>query len=414
MPITGNGWELHVNRLGMQRSGGFVRTIGTYQVYLDGQPVADLAGFMCERPGPGDNSRPGNGKRIEAGRYPLWTQYGKYRSTGYSTDTAVPGKSPMPGIRLEATGRRVGILIHPAHPPTLYLSSIGCFNPSGPLDGSQSIDFWDSRRRTLALLDSLRDYARQAFADDVMTRIGKAVMVVDGEPTNDVASAASPAAAALAAPAPTAVPPNLPISKSAALRCTRWLMDNFGNALAAAVVGKPYKMRHLAAIVCQETAYKWVPWIGVHSVQTILERAVYDASGDYPGAPRSAFPVNTAAFRQRYGDALTDMLIEEANRTRSLQNYGDKAWVYKGYGLFQYDLQHILTDQAFFANKQWYDFDICLAKCVSELDRKLVVTNGDLWEAIRAYNGAGAKARQYREHVRQFSIWCAEVTGEPV
>ena len=74
-------------------------------------------------------------------------------------------------------------------------------------------------------------------------------------------------------------------------------------------------MKHLCAIVCQETAYKWIPWIGRHPVRTIVERAVYDASGDYPGTSRRPFPVNTAAFRARYGSAATDMLIEEANKT---------------------------------------------------------------------------------------------------
>jgi hypothetical protein len=147
-------------------------------------------------------------------------------------------------------------------------------------------------------------------------------------------------------------------------------------------------------------------------VQTIVERTVFDASGDYPGTSRGAFPVNTAAFRARYGNDFTAMLIEEANKTRRLQNYGDAQWVYKGYGLFQYDLQSVLDDESFFREKKWYNFDECLAKAVFELDAKLQQEGGDLWEAIRAYNGKGAAARAYRDNVKVFTSYCAEVTGE--
>ena len=121
--------------------------------------------------------------------------------------------------------------------------------------------------------------------------------------------------------------------------------------MSAAVLNKPYKVKHLCAIVCQETVYKWLQWIGSQSVDTIVSRAVFDASGDYPGTTRDAFPPNTAKFRSAYGDGITNMLIEEANITRRMQSYSDKDWVYKGYGLFQYDLQHIKRDESFFTQK---------------------------------------------------------------
>jgi hypothetical protein len=402
MPET---WELRIERLGMHQRGARLRTYGRYQVWKNGVADPALQGFMCETPGPGDNMHPGNAKRIEAGTYPLWTQFGSYRSIGYAAG-GTPGQKPMPAIALAATGRRSGILIHPAHPPNLFLSSIGCFNPSGPLGSAQSMDFFDSRSRVVALLESLKAYAPQAFAHEVMTRIGSAVAIVSGEPTQLLAE--------LAAVAQTAEPEprSLPISRGAAIQATTWLMDNFGPKIRAAAAGKPYGAKHLCAIVCQETAYKWVPWIGTHSVATIVERAVYDASGDFPETSRSAFPVNTAAFRARYGNALTDMLIEEANKTRRLQNYSDRPWVYKGYGLFQNDLQAIADDEAFFRERRWYSFDTCLAHAVAELDEKLRQENGDLWEAIRAYNGRGPRAVQYRENVRAFTGYCATVTGD--
>jgi len=411
MPISGHGWELLVKRLGIQQSGANQRTYGTYQVFRNGLAIPTLSGHICERIGPGDNQNAGNGLRIEQGRYPLWTQFGRYRSIGYSTNTAVAGDPPMPAIRLEATGNRTGILIHPAHPPKLYLSSIGCFNPSSPLTSGQKINFWDSRQRVIDLLGDLRTFSPLAFQHETATRIAGAAVIVDGEPMNVLADEPAPLLAAVA-PAAVTEAASLPISKSAAIACAQWLMANFGDEMRAAVNGKAYMVKHLCAIVCQETAYKWLKWTAHSSVQTIVERCVFDASGDYPGTSRTAFPVNTAAFRARYGDTFTNMLIEEANLTRRLQGWGDKDWVYKGYGIFQFDLQNVTTDRDFFENKGWYSFSSCLDHCCSELDAKLVQTHGDLWQAIKRYNGSGASAEQYMRNVRTFTEYCATVTGD--
>jgi len=405
MPITGQGWELLVARQAVQQNGSKPRTYGTYQVFLNGAAVPALSGGMCESVGPGDNAHENNGKRIEAGRYPLWTQFGRYRSIGYSNNTTDAGADPMPGLRLEGTNQRTAILIHPAHPPSLYLSSIGCFNPTNPVDADENMNFWDSRGRVIALIDHLRGFAPSAFSHEVITRIPSAFIVVDGEPM----------AAAPARPHPLATvsePDSLPLSKSAAIACANWLMTNFGAGIRAAVVGKPYRASHLCAIVCQETAYKWLKWTATMDPATIVQRCVFDASGDYPGTSRSAFPVNTAAFRGRFGDAFTDMLIEEANITRRLQGWTDRPWVYKGYGIFQYDLQHVTTDRDFFEHKRWYDFEQCMAKVCQELDDKLAGAGGDLWLAIQRYNGSGPRAEQYARNVRVFNGYCATVTGD--
>jgi hypothetical protein len=417
MPITGKGWELHVERFAVHKKGSTKRTFGRYQAFIKGVAQAGLNGFICEAQGPGDNSKTGkNKRRVEAGRYQLFTQFGKYRSMGYANEDQPAGTEPMPGFRLENRGVRTDILVHPGHPPTLYLSSIGCFNPTEQIAPDEAMNFWDSRRRVIALLESLEAFAPSAFEDEVITEIPGAFIVIDGEPMEDalaVPMAAARSASAEAAMASAlAMPTSLPISEAAARKCAKWLWQNFRAELTAAVQGKPYGVRHLAAIVCQETAYKWVPWIGEQSVKTIVERAVYDASGDDPSSPRDAFPRNTAAFRERFGKAFTDMLIEEANKTRALQGWGPKKWVYKGYGLFQYDLQHVSPDRAFFEEKQWYDFRTCARKCTMELDSKLIATHGDLWKAIRAYNGSGPKAQKYMENVRYYAPICAEVVGE--
>jgi hypothetical protein len=187
MPISGNGWELHVDRLGLHVFGSSKRTYSTYQAYIDGQAVAGLNGHICECIGPGDKVSE-SGKRILQGRYALWTQFGKYRTIGYSSDMHVAGENPMPGILLEGTSPRSGILIHPGYPPKLYLSSIGCLNPTHPLGPAETMNFSDSRSRTIALIEGLRSFAPDAFRHEASTRITDAWAVIDGEPTNVLAA----------------------------------------------------------------------------------------------------------------------------------------------------------------------------------------------------------------------------------
>lgn len=203
----------------------------------------------------------------------------------------------------------------------------------------------------------------------------------------------------------------LPISSAQTVRVAQWMIANFDTQLRASIAGTPLKRKHLCGIVCQETAYVWLGWTKKYDVSTILARCVFDASGDAAAAPRSAFPKNTAAFRAKYGDPFSQMLIDEANATRRMRGYPPKEWVYKGYGLFQYDLQKVTTDETFFSKKQWYSFDTCLGRAIQELIQKFNDTR-DIWKAIERYNGSGPKAVQYRENVREFTEICGAVTGE--
>jgi hypothetical protein len=183
-------WELRVKRLGLQHHpGDKVRTYGAYQVFIDGQPVANLSGHTCEATGPGDNTEHGKDKlRIREGRYALSTQFAPhFHSVGFTSDA----RHPMPGFLVLGTGARTGILVHPAHPPkeSLYLSSIGCFNPTKPLKADQRMDFPESRARVIALIDSLKQHDPAAFADDKIgddTAIADAFIVIDGEPMTPV------------------------------------------------------------------------------------------------------------------------------------------------------------------------------------------------------------------------------------
>ncbi len=187
--IEGHGWELRVKRLGLQsHPGERVRTYGAYDLFIDGAAVPNLSGHVCECTGPGDNTA--NGKthhlRIHEGRYALSTQFGNhFRSAGFTNTSS----HPMPGFLLLGTQVRNGILVHPGHPPTLYLSSIGCFNPTKPLKADQKMNFMESRGRVVALLDRLKMHDPSAFAPSRIghnTAIQSAFMVVDGEPMDPV------------------------------------------------------------------------------------------------------------------------------------------------------------------------------------------------------------------------------------
>lgn len=180
------GWVIAVRRLEQQHSAGKSRTYGRYDIFLNGQPLAGLQGFVCEAIGPGDNKTLNNGRRIEPGRYPLFTHWHgvKYASVGYSLDCETAGALKMPAIRVGDTEARTDILIHPGHPPTPYLSSVGCFNLTAPLTPDQEMDFWESRARVIALIDSLRSFAPDAFTADDITRIPDAWLLVEGEPAD--------------------------------------------------------------------------------------------------------------------------------------------------------------------------------------------------------------------------------------
>ncbi|MDQ3281400.1 MAG: hypothetical protein M3Q69_08310 [Acidobacteriota bacterium] len=200
----------------------------------------------------------------------------------------------------------------------------------------------------------------------------------------------------------------MPLTRKQAYTACEWMKGNFGTRIQTAVRGTPFSVDLLCGIACQETAIFWLSFLKRLSPNEIVERCVFDASGDYPDTQRSAFPRNTAAFRKRYGDEFADMLIAEANATRRLRGFGPAQWVYKGYGLYQYDLQHVGIDEAFFREKQWYSFDICLDRAIRELNEKYKIHH-DIWKTVRAYNGTGSRATEYANNVVQFTAYSSEV-----
>jgi len=201
---------------------------------------------------------------------------------------------------------------------------------------------------------------------------------------------------------------SLPITKQQAYKAAEWMKVNFGGMIKESVKNTPFSIDLVCGIACQETAYFWLSFINNLSANDVLARCVLDASGDFPGTQRNPFPKNTEKFRQRFGDDFTNMLIEEANKTRKLRGFGPQNWVYKGYGIYQYDLQHVSEDEAFFRQKGWYKYNECLKRLMKELKNKYAI-QGDIWKTVRAYNGSGARATQYANNVIQYTQYCSEI-----
>jgi hypothetical protein len=193
----------------------------------------------------------------------------------------------------------------------------------------------------------------------------------------------------------------LPISDKQAAVMVTYADGSWGVPIKERVT-EPFTHHHIYGIVCQETAYFLLNYLQRLSPDQLSARCVLDGSGDVAGTSRNAFPRNTEAFRRHFGDDFTELLIREGNKSRALR--GLKPWgkIYKGYGPFQYDLQYSLTDEAFFKERKWYSIDACVDKCMRELEIKYQ-REGNIPEAIRAYNGSGPRAREYAKNVLYYA-----------
>jgi hypothetical protein len=195
-----------------------------------------------------------------------------------------------------------------------------------------------------------------------------------------------------------------------------WLRKEFNDVLTVKVssaqieTDPPFDFETACAIAGKEAAIYWLPWTKTMSASDVLARCVFDASGDVANASRTAFPQNTAIFRQAYPE-LADMLIDEANQMRALRSppLPPGNIVYKGYGIFQYDLQNIKFDRDFFAKKLWYQMPECAARLVKELEEKNREARAagelGLRETVRRYNGSGAGAEMYADVVMEMREW---------
>jgi len=203
VPVLPGGWVFVVQRLREELRPGkrFRRTVGTYQVYRNGKPVSGLSGTTVERQGPGDNGATGKRQHrcIEAATYALFT----HDTDNYSTvDYETNGDHPRPAIEVGGTGRRIGILIHPA---SGYGSTIGCVNLSDHLANANSdFSLADSTHRVIAVIEDLKDFNGGTLPSSEGVTLANCHLVVRDAATAHVAIAAEAMAEpAFEIPAPT-------------------------------------------------------------------------------------------------------------------------------------------------------------------------------------------------------------------
>jgi LysM repeat protein len=160
-------WEIRIER-NREQTLGKTRTVGTYQVYHDGEKASTirigdvnvpLFGTTAEAAGPSQNDKTdkeGFPTRIVARTYPMKTSGGPmYVTHGYRQDEAKEAK--MPGLELTDTGRRSDILIHPGKDE--FRSTVGCINLCTHLDTPQEkISYGGSRRRVIALIEDMKAF----------------------------------------------------------------------------------------------------------------------------------------------------------------------------------------------------------------------------------------------------------------
>lgn len=201
---------------------------------------------------------------------------------------------------------------------------------------------------------------------------------------------------------------------------TRWLLDNYGQVLREKVAGTQVPLSLACAIACQESAYTWFDRSVFKTGRTpaqMMRLLVLDNV-----SPRVAFPRDTSTLKHdhRFGD-LAPALIAISDASRRARGYTETGNLLYGYGLFQYDLQNIQADAAFWRDTTpgasvaglWGDAGACADRFVTEMNRKLARHPGDLKAAISAYNGSGANARAYGEIVFKFMGLAQQEIGAP-
>jgi hypothetical protein len=158
----------------------------------------------------------------------------------------------------------------------------------------------------------------------------------------------------------------------------RWFKQTFHDQIDSAIEGTPFTLDFLTALACQETGEVW-PILRKQnlSVDQILELCVGDTIDFNPasGGGRSAFPKNKAALvavndpnGQEMFELAHELLVDMAQFINSYKGAASNPNKFcHGYGIFQFDLQFFLEQPDYFLQKEFADFDKCLAKALGEL-----------------------------------------------
>lgn len=156
-----------------------------------------------------------------------------------------------------------------------------------------------------------------------------------------------------------------------------WFKAQFAEAIRKRLATTSYPLNFVTAIAVKESfGDAWgLTFRSAASTPDVLALCVGDQIDGNRATEigRQAFPVDRAEL-EAYGPDGVKMF---AVAHRALTNIADATGLpapeddkfARGYGIFQYDLQHFREgDAEFFLKEQWSDFDACLTRLLRELD----------------------------------------------
>ena len=187
----------------------------------------------------------------------------------------------------------------------------------------------------------------------------------------------------------------------------RWFKENFGEKINAALQGTPFTLDLMTALACQESGEIWAV---LRKKDLSLDRILELCTGDTLDVPKrnaKAFPRNKedlVAFPQ--GDQMFKVarqaLLDMAEFIPGYEGpVANKNKFCHGFGIFQYDIQFFKKEPNYFLNREYADFDKCLARAIGELQNgrktcgfqdKPSLTDEQLAFVAIAYNTGGFKA----------------------
>lgn len=205
-----------------------------------------------------------------------------------------------------------------------------------------------------------------------------------------------------------------------------WFQSQFRDAAEKELAGTPFTFPLVLAVAMQETSYLWMRVYKTMSASEVLAAC----AGDSLDAPnRSAFPTDKDDLLSHpMGASMFTIARNALARTATIDKgylgamkNGDKFC--RGYGIFQYDLQHFKKNPDFFVQQKWDDFSECLRLLKSELQEahkrayrppKPTLTEREMVYVAIAYNkgrvdtsgdfrqGHKAEGRYYGENIWRF------------
>jgi hypothetical protein len=153
----------------------------------------------------------------------------------------------------------------------------------------------------------------------------------------------------------------------------RWFKKTFGDKIRAKLAGTPFSVDLLTALALQESYEIWGRVYETLTPDQVLELCVGDVIGEPKRGyfPKTKQALLDAARGQEMFDIAHASLVAMAEHAKEYAKYAaDASRFCHAFGIFQYDLQFFDDgDAEFFLGRQWRDFDACLTRCITELQR---------------------------------------------